>query len=105
MYVSAHTSDGRVAADLMRTIVPGPRGLDVQVMRRLIFRELDRQASTVDPKLEHCRAISRQAVTCRLRDDPEDLPGGIRERWTVRRTVDGALHVTVSNEDSFIIQP
>jgi hypothetical protein len=105
VFVSAHTSDGRVAADLMRTIVPGPRGVGVGVMRRLIFRELERRSNTVDPKLEQCRAISRQTVTCRLRDDPEDLPGGIRERWTVRRTADGVLHATVSNGDSFVIQP
>jgi hypothetical protein len=89
----------------MRTIVPGPRGVGVAVIRRLIFRELDRRSNTVDPKLEQCRAISRQTVTCRLRDDPEDLPGGIRERWTVRRTADGVLHATVSSGDSFLIQP
>jgi hypothetical protein len=104
VFASAHTSDGRVAADRLRTIVPGPRGLGVTVGRRLILRELDRRSNTVDPRLQ-CRAISRRAVTCRLRDDPPDLPGGIRERWTIRRTSNGVIHATVSNGDSFVIQP
>ena len=103
--VAARTSDARVAADRLRTIVPGPLGLGVAIARRLIFRQLDRQANTVDPKLERCRAISRQAVTCRLRDDSADLPGGIRQRWTIRRTSDGVIRTTVSGEGSFVIQP
>jgi hypothetical protein len=44
--VAARTSDARVAADRLRTIVPGPLGLGVAIARRLIFRQLDRQAKT-----------------------------------------------------------
>jgi hypothetical protein len=103
--VTARAPDGRVAADRLRAILPGPRGLDLADARRHIRRESERAPTANDPTLVGCRAISRQTVTCRLRDDPPDLPVGIRERWTVRRTPDGVMHATVSGEGRFVIQP
>lgn len=107
VFVSAN-ADGRLAADRLKTIVPGRRGLPIAPVRRLILRAV---ALTVqDPKITGCKAISRSAVRCRLRDVADDYERD--DQWTIHRTKDGLLHATVrdtlaggAETERYVIQP
>ena len=108
--VSARASDGRVAADRLRTIIPGRRGLPVASVRRLILRYVGRQAVVSNPRIRDCKAISPTTVRCRLLDDPEE-DYSRDQQWIIRRTRDGLLHASIRDTghstigDREVIQP
>ena len=102
--VSARTQAGQRAADRLRTIVPGPHGLDIASVRRLILREI--RPSAYRPHVKNCRAVTSRAVTCTYLDSRFDND---RAQWTIRRARDGTLQATVKTPGerplTFEVQP